>query len=263
MTDIHLVWSMSAAKSLRDAFGKDAVSCIKEYPAIGPLDDGRKRAAFFAHLAGEREADEDAFAIWEDLSHQFSTIPDLRIILWNSGNGADHVFMHMAAHFLAEADAEWLLVDVPPVDGYHSVALNRPELLLAAFPAAVAISQETLSGIRQVFPQIAADPSPLRFMNSEGKLCFGELSAYDDIICSFCRVDWKHAAFVLGSALRVADPLNQPDEMLLFSRLLHLVDSGMLEASGNMSEGIRTTYIRLAAHDDTALTQPRYSQPDQ
>lgn len=246
MTDLHLVWSWSAAGSLRGALRqKKNVMRADQAPDLGPLDDGRRRGAFFRELWGSvgNSTDEfgddffpaDAYSEWDAiLSAIAETTPD-RILIWTSDSGADYVFLRMAAHFLRDHQASLWQVRVNTGDHFRSVASVPGDTLVAFLPAATKIDVETARSYDAEFETMAANPSLLRMATANGQLTYHDLSVFDDAIVGFCSWEWRRVVHVVADTMGHADNLNPPGDILIFSRLLHLVRTGKLELEGEFT----------------------------
>ena len=260
MTDLHLLWSWSARGSLRAALRqKRNVMRADHAPDLGPLDDGRRRGTFFRELyasvgssveeMGEDFLPADAYAEWEAVKRAVAEMVPDRIVVWTSRSGADYVFLRMAVHFLHVLDRPLWRVQVETGDSFCAVAALPGEKLISFLPEAEEIDAETAARYTADFEAMAADPHMLRRTNAAGDLTYHDLTFYDDAIIGHCSFEWRKVIRVVGDTMGYADSLNPVGDVLIFSRLLHLVETGKLEmdAGGRSiySDGFRERRVRI------------------
>ena len=236
--DIHLVSSPSAAGTLRHAIDRRLLDgetwCADDRPEVGPLDDGRGRAAFWRMLLQDSAMEPDGpdrvdfFAPWQALRARLRGDGSGRVLIWASDSGSDQVLLRMACHFLGEA--QLVQVPVPPRDGLHAVALHDVDALLACLPRARALDRTVVTQWAHAFRQMAARPDTLRESDPDGVLVFRPLSAHDGLLLGACTEHWQDAARVVGGAMRGCDPRNPLGDTFLAWRLRRLVADGRLQA---------------------------------
>lgn len=243
MTDLHLVWSWSAAGSLRGALRqKKNVMRADQAPDLGPLDNGKRRGAFFRQLwasVGSSSGDfddnflpTDAYAEWDVIREAIVEMNPDRVLIWTSDSGADHVFLRMATHFLREAPARLWLASVATGDHFCSVGSFPGEALMSFLSAATEIDATIARKYVAEFETIAANPAPLRMATASGDLAYHDLSFFDQAILGYCSREWRRVVQVVGNTMGHADNLNPPGDILIFSRVIHLVETGRLELDG-------------------------------
>lgn len=253
MADAHLVWSPSAAGSLRQAFGRDVAVTIGNHPSpdLGPLDDGRRRTAFFRdlwHRAGYDPADlfpDDLFDPWREAAGQLAADPPHRVLVWTSASAADHVFLRMAAHFLPQSSL-WR-VPVPPRDGFNATGIHPAGSLPPLLANAVPLEPAEHARLADEFRTLAARPEPLRRLDANGALTFADISVHDAAILGHCPREWKKAAYAVGTAMMNVDEGNMLSDFFVLSRLHHLAESGLIEIDGDMNGGIHSFSLRRRA----------------
>ena len=240
MTDLHLVVSNSAAGSLRAAireFGLPGkVFSIMDALELGPLSDGRARAAFWRSLVVPDDSDElpcqardDAFAPWRDLRECVAAAKPRRILIWGSESGGDYVLLRMACHWLTAENVAMWRVPVSPQVELHSVAVHSPKTLAKFAPKAVLISPADVTAMAEEYPRIAARPELLRECDSRGRLLFRPITAHDDFILGLCPRTWTLAARVVGDVMSGSDPRNPLGYIFVASRLRHFIAIGLME----------------------------------
>ncbi len=247
MKEFHLSGSASAAGSMRVAFPRAHVFSIKGDCSLGPLDDGIARAAFWNTLYGEEHGFEDDcgepvtdyFAPWRELQSMFESTRDhgetYRIYIWHSASGAEYIFVRMACHWLADSGHHLYSVAVPALDGVHATAAWSPKQLKRQIVNAVPILPSVRRQWSQEFTAIAARPEMLRECDEAGLLHFREMHVHDDYLLTYCPAQWCKAAKVVGEANGHADPHWVNCNAFWNSRLLHLIDTGRVEAEGDLS----------------------------
>lgn len=243
MTDIHVVASDSAAGSLRAAVLGHGLSgevfCIADALNLGPLTDGRERVAFWRSLAAPGYSDEvlsqewdDAFAPWRELCQSVAADKPRRLLIWVSESGADYVLLRMACHWLSVSEVALWRVSVPPIDGFHAVAVHPPQALAAFAPKAMAIPREEVIDMAEEYGRIVARPELLRESDAQGRLLFRSIAAHDVFILNCCPYEWTPAARVVGEAMGRGDRRNAFGDMFVASRLQHLIATRLVEADG-------------------------------
>lgn len=259
MTDLHLVWSWSAKASLQAALRQRTnVMRADNAPDLGPLNDGRQRGTFFRELyqsvgmdtgeLGEEGLPTNAFSEWATIKEAIvDTNPD-RVLIWISDSGADHVFLRMASHFLGDCGTQLWQVQVKTGDHFCAVGSLPGETLLSFLPSARKIDSGSIKRYADEFDAMAANPHLLRMATPEGHLTHHDLSFFDDAILGYCSSEWRRTMHVVGDTMGHADNLNPPGDLLIFSRLLHLVRAGMLQLDGEFSsiyeDGFRRSCVR-------------------
>jgi hypothetical protein len=79
---------------------------------------------------------------------------------------------------------------------------------------------------------IAARTELLRECDGQGRLLLMPITAHDDLILSCCPYQWTPAARVVGEAMGRGDPRNPFGDMVVASRLQHLIATGLLDVEG-------------------------------
>ena len=254
MTDLHIASSFSAAGALKHAIRKrlltGEVFVINDIPGIGPLDDGKKRIEFLRGLAFDKENinwlshDIDAFAPWRQLQARLQEKPVDRLVIWAGSDGNDYVFIRMACHWLESVPVDVMLVQVPPLMGYHSIVVYSVEMLAPLINQAVLLSTAERNAMTREYTDIVSNPGLLRECDSNGVLQFKELAVYDSFILGMCNRRWKTAVRIIGEAMGHSDPRNSLGEAFVSSRLEHLIMGGQVEADGPRTS-MRTFRVRL------------------
>ncbi|MGF6924684.1 hypothetical protein QFZ48_000184 [Chitinophaga sp. W2I13] len=255
MADVHIVSSLSGGGILSWAVKKRTLTgevfAFNEIPGTGPLDDGAKRMAFLRSLNFNKEngnfwgGDSDSFARWRELQARLLAQPADRLVIWAGSDGNDYVFIRMACHWLERIPVNVMLVQAPPIVGYHSMAVYSFEELAPLINQAVLLPAAARSKLAREFEDIASRPELLRECDENGVLQFRELSAHDNLLLSHCDKRWKPAVRVIGQTIGFSDPRNSLGDGFVSSRLEHLIVNGQIEADG-VRTSMRTFRVRLA-----------------
>ena len=258
MTDLHVVTSPSAGGSLKYAVEHLGLSgdvhCIMDDLRLGPLANEKERFLFWQGLSNGYDDDaglamhgeNDVFAPWRTLRERVISGGPHRVLIWASGSGADHVFLRMACHRLADTMTTLMHVLVPPRDGLHAVAVHDPQSLAGFARDATVIPQGERRRLAAEFEAIANRPELLRECDGSGHLRFRELSFHDAFILENCSAEWRLAARVAGDVMGKSDPRNGMSDMFVHSRLQHLIDEALIESDGRR-QGLRNYRVRLAS----------------
>ncbi|SDE11327.1 DUF3658 domain-containing protein [Niabella drilacis] len=255
MTDLHLTSHPGTAGSLCWGIQKNKLAgdviVIEDTPGIGPLDDGKKRAAFLQSMGFEEYymhlgmVETDAFAPWLALQERLRQNPAGRLVLWAGSDANDYIFIRMACYWLRGIDVKIALIQVPPLWGHHSISAHSMPELVSMLHQAVPLNRAKRERFAKQFEQIAARPELLRECDENGVLRFKDLSVYDGDVLGYCSRRWKPAVRMVGEIMGRSDGRNPLGELFACSRLKHLVLSGDLEADGPLTS-MRTFRVRLA-----------------
>jgi hypothetical protein len=255
MMDLHIVSSFSAGGALKWAVTKQLLTgevfVISDIPGTGPLDDGQKRMAFLRGLSFGTEGAHwlgpgtDAFAPWLQLQAHLQEKPADRLVIWAGSDGNDYVFIRMACHWLERVPVNVILVQAPPIMGYHSLAVYSTEMLAPLISQAVLLNVAARSKLAGEYEDIVSHPGLLRECDEHGVLQLRELSVHDDLLLAMCSRRWKPAVRVIGQTMGHSDPRNSLGDAFVSSRLEHLIASGKIEADGPRIS-MRTFRVRLA-----------------
>lgn len=242
MTDLHIILSLSAAGTLKRAIEKKLLTgdvfTINDMPGVGPLDDGKKRTEFLRGLPFRETPiywlprDADVFEQWRQLQARLREKPVDRLIIWAGSDGNDYVFIRMACHWLERMPVNVMLVQAPPLLGYHSIAIRAVEELAPLISLAVSLNTAERNALAREYEDIVSHPGLLRECDADGVLQFKELDAHDSLILSFCSKRWQTAVRVIGQTMGFSDPRNSLGDAFISSRLEHLIVSGQVVADG-------------------------------
>lgn len=253
--DLHLTSHFTAAGTLQWAINKKElageVMGIADTLGIGPLDDGEKRAVYLRGMGfGEyytcQGMDEtDMFSPWVKLQERLRNSPVGRLVLWAGSDANDYIFVRMACYWLSTIDVKIVLVQVPPLCGYHSIGVYSRQELVPMLHHAVPLTKTMREQFARQFEEIASRPELLRECDENGVLQFKDLSVYDNNVLGYCSRRWKPAIRIVGETIGRSDGRNSLVELFVCSRLKHLILSRDLEVKGPLTS-IRDFQVRLA-----------------
>ena len=244
MQDIHVATCHSAAGTLRyaiDAFGLSGeVFLLDDELSLGPLDGCPARLAFLRDIflpvpmpraPAEPVAIADeacVFLRWRVL--QARCQQPVRVMLWISGNGADHVLLRMACHYLQGTRAVLWQIRVPPFKGGHeAVAAHPPEALARFATDAAPLSHEAVAQLAADYLTIAARPEPLRQCDTDGTLRYRPIDWHDPLVLACCPPAWTPANRVVGLAMSRCDPRQVMGDYFFAARLRALIQAGRVQ----------------------------------
>jgi Protein of unknown function len=134
-----------------------------------------------------------------------------------------------------------------------SLALLHPETIVGnqLVDRAEPLPQAAREHYREVWQQLRAENAPLRVVTGDG-LRSAPISFFDPLLLSCAAAEWQRAARVVGEAMG-KDEFFQAGDMILATRVLDLVELGLLEGRGNLMN-IRESEVRLARSSQGAGT---------
>jgi len=255
LRDVHFVWSMSAAYSLRKAVGDyDAVVVFGDDPSLGPLGNEAQREEFYRQFymdCGLRvPGDMSKKAIFspEKLKLIIQSHNAERVVIWTSNCGSDHIFLRMCVWYLQNAGVDLWCVTVPPkdniLDPFQSVALFQPEKLRPLIKTATRLDEKVQNQLKVEFESYISNPAPLRLLEANGSILFQELSYLDQHLLLQCSMKWQKAARVIGGAVGYFDPRNPMGDLIFLLRLRALIDAGRIDAQGDVERGMQHFEVR-------------------
>jgi hypothetical protein len=261
---LHILFTPSAAGDLRETLrhlGRDdRVICLFDCLSFGPINppDPAARQKWIEDelgYTGWEEVTDKSEAFWTDALSSSE-----RKIAWTSRRSAQEF-----AGFL-----EWLwrfgdgplevidLTDVSVVSGMRDGVVTKPHpavsvALLSTYQLlenglldrAVALTPTLRDRYRAQWRQLRIEDAPLRVLTPEG-LASAPLTFFDPTLLSYATPAWQKMAMVVAKALSEFwdTGLIQTGDLVLAARVRALVESGDLEARGDLSE-IRWCEVRL------------------
>jgi hypothetical protein len=97
---------------------------------------------------------------------------------------------------------------------------------------------------RDLWRRLRAENAPLRVLNADG-LVSAPITFFDSLLLSAATSQWQNAARVVGAALsKSRDDTVQTGDLVLVARMHALVELGLLEARGDLSN-VQQSDVRL------------------
>ncbi|VAW25038.1 hypothetical protein MNBD_ALPHA11-1962 [hydrothermal vent metagenome] len=253
--DVHFVWNMSAAYSLRKAVGDDdAVVVFGDDPSLGPVGNEALREEFFRQfyvkcgLSEPEDMPEKAIFSPQELKEIIKDKNGKRVVIWTSNCGNDHIFLRMCVWYMQNAGVDIWCVKVPPLDKilepFASVARFSPEKLRPLIKTAVQLDRYAKNQLKVEFEGYISNPSPLRILEASGSISFYELSHFDQHLLAECSLSWQKAARVIAGAMGYFYPQNPMGDLIFLFRLRALIDAGQIDARGDVERGMQHFEVR-------------------
>jgi hypothetical protein len=254
-SSLHIVFSPSARaslnKALHDAGRTDRVVCNFDNLALGPINspDSQTRLDWMEEelrCTGWEwvHAKEEAF--WKA-----ALAEEVRRVAWLSRRSAPE--------YCGFLEWLWRLGDLPceVIDLTMPIGNRRRAFLLLeaeeivsnrlwdrAVPLGVA-ARESHHGL---WRRLRAENAPLRVVGAEG-LRSAPITFFDQQLLSFTKPTWQKPARIIGEVIAEwvgppADPYFQAGDGILAARVFALVEAGVLEGRGDLTD-IRQSDVRL------------------
>jgi hypothetical protein len=252
---LHILFSAAAAGALRQALASiernDEVICLHDNLSVGPVDtlDPDMRLRW---LATACRLQTDEWNWFPDEVRQFwsRAVSDSRVrVLWFTRNSARELAGLVAfldrsgAGSFTVADGTDCKVRVKggsgsaesPILSLGELAPNQIQTLLDTDRP---LSAERLEAFRERWAALRSDGALLRVVLGAGELSSVPIEFFDDALLSACTCEWQRASRVIGTAMfsTVAGRLHAVDDLFLCSRLLALLERGLLEAREDTGE---------------------------
>jgi hypothetical protein len=261
---LHVAFGGSGAGSLRKAIEtagrKDEVIHLNDSLAFGPIDypDPQTREQWLERelgLTGYGWVTEEARIFWIKLMSDKKPK-----VLWTTRRSA--------ADYAGFLECVWRLGETPcsVVDLTDAVIMARrregepakpekalclwrlhPETILenGLLDKGQPLSGEMRTYYQDLWKRLRAENAPLRVVSAEG-IASTPIDYFDDFIRSCAISEWRKSARVIGEALgrEMESEYYQTGDMVLFSRLQKLVELGLLEGRGDLSN-MQGSEVRL------------------
>jgi hypothetical protein len=264
---LHVVFNPSAAAALRPALEKagrdDQVVALFDDLNFGPINppDPRIRAAWVdAHLgySGWEEMDEKNNNFWA-----WAVSSEGRRVVWVSKRSSQE-YAGFLEFVWRVGDGSCEIVDLTDVmisrrSGPSSLVSLSRAITLAILPPdqilenrLVERAEDLTPGMRSeyraLWRSLRADDSALRVADGRGGLTSAPISFFDDQLQRSATGEWRSAARIVGDILERfwSDAVVQTGDLVLVSRLRALVEAGVLESRGDLSN-VQVAEIRRAS----------------
>lgn len=250
----HITFSDSGRGTVRNALKETdcTVISLPDDLGVGPIQfyNIQKRIDFFNELCPEGEfagyADEMralSEQFWESVSEPYE-----KKVVWFSRRSvmeyAGFLQFLSRQHDLSRIEVVDLTDGIPGIDAemyggkpYRIVTdatgAMQPEWIVSALSTARPLRDDEAAYYCAVWARLQDENANLRTL-WRGQLYSAEDDFYDDLICSLVPDVWIYGARVVGEALgRLSDEYHQTGDNFIYSRLLHLVDTGRVRCRGN------------------------------
>jgi len=252
MTTLHIVFGMSAAKSLREALsltGKtDDVAAMCDDLSFGPINppDLTARATWVEDTLG--------YTDWIELG------PELEVFWSKALSGGYRPVVWVTRRSTTEfcGFLEWLrrsgergfeIVDLTETHVSTGMIDHREFAEQQLWDLAKPLSQDAISSYRETWERLRREDAPVRMLTPTG-LESAALDVFDDQLLGYVGEDWSKAAYAVGKFLAAwtfpdltPGELHQTGDVLPISRIAALIASGKLEGHGDPYE-LRNCTIR-------------------
>jgi uncharacterized protein DUF3658/uncharacterized protein DUF1835 len=258
---IHVVFTMSAAASIRQAFEqigrRERVIGLPDNLGFGPIDapNGVSRQEWVGHWLGYDwdEVVQMTALFWAEATSR-ETFP----VAWMSRGDAGE-YAGFLEFIWRMAGAPFRVVDATGVEVAQSH--GRPGSLVASClsllnPTQIvearlhdqqrALPSEEIAGYREKWRKLRAENAPIRVVDENG-LVSAPITHFDAVILSCVSDDWQKGARVAGTTMgKLMDtPFDRcPSDLILWARVCALGDDGILEIAGGQSE-MRGALVRI------------------
>jgi hypothetical protein len=262
---LHVSFGMSAAGTMRMALKMDGrndeVIGMPDSLSFGPIDyaDSKTRGKWVKDVVG---------CEWDDVieaTERFWNrvlIAEKPRVLWFSRCSAME-YTGFLESIWRLGDAPYTVNDItdlpivyrnnrreklPPHAG-ACVSLITHEVMLdnELFDKATPITAEQRRSFRMTWGKLRTENAPFRVVDANG-IISATLNCFDELIRSCVSQDWRKSARVIGEALSKdwESGYHQVGDLVLFARLRKLVELGIVESRGDLSD-MRQSEVRLAA----------------
>jgi hypothetical protein len=257
MGTLHIAPSDSAGGSLsqavQDAGRDDEVLAFRDDLSCGPIDSGEPsaRAVWWRQFYEASEAEAAFREFWERVA-----ATDHRLVVWFSRHAAIEL-----AFFLAWADRlEERTYDIIDVTGrrlpfrrrdgsaalsepVQSVSMVQPDALQSLLGKEQPITAQERDEARKHWRRLRNENAPFRIVAETG-LASASIDHFDPLLLAQTTSEWQTVVRVIGGTIGYnSEPYFQVGDLMLWARIVALVDGGRLVADGDPWD--RSSRIRL------------------
>ena len=247
---VHVVFSMSAAGSVRQAFSR--IGCSE--PVLGFPDDlsfgpinppsAHLRQAWVGNELGWdfEEVAKMADRFWAEATAT-AALP----VAWVSRRDATE-YCGFLEFVWRRGGSPFRVVDFAGLDytgrarmlAAESLSLLSPDEIVAArlLEQQKTLRPEEIDAFREIWRRLRHENAPLRVVDETG-LASAPIDRFDDAILSCASDDWQKGARLVGTTIEklIDHPPHQcPSDLVLWGRVRALGAAGVLEITGNPSE---------------------------
>jgi len=201
---------------------------------IGPLADDATRTGWWAPLrnmyldglANEIPGLEEQ---WRQIAPKLEAANE--IVIWSSDSADDQTHLRFAAAMLEKYSGRLSLVHVPTSQEMAGVSRFYPDTLAACAAQSVILGEAERDQLARDYRDRLWGSDGVRYQTDDG-LEVRNYSIFDQGILDACPVEFANPAKVIGVAMSRLDGRNWVDGMFLRWRLRHLVETGLVKATG-------------------------------
>lgn len=255
---LHLTFSPHGGATLQSALKKagrnDEVIALHDCLSFGPINssDYLERAGWV-----KTEFGADDFDRIIEASNNFwsKALSDQKYkVLWMSRRSAQEYsgFLECLWRLGRTSCAVVDLTDTTVIgrDGKSGLAICLPMMLenFILEQSILDLAQPLKQGDREfyhgVWKHLRSENAPFRVVGING-ISSAPITCFDNLIFSCAKDQWQKSARIIGEALAkdMDDEYYQTGDLVLFARLRNLVERGVLEGRGDMSE-MRASEVR-------------------
>jgi hypothetical protein len=242
---LHILFSAAGAGALRQALARnncsDEVICLHDDLSFGPIDslDPDTRIRWLSRVCRLTPADWSWFADDSRMFWSHASTTAGRRVVWSTRTSARE-FAGFLAYLDELGDRPFTMIDgtnltVPVQGGREDESLmSFGELGSARMYSLLntdrPLGTEQIMAFRARWATLREEGALLRVV-AGSDLTSVPLDFFDQALLSVCNLDWQRAIRVIATAMfsNVAGRLHAVDEMLLCSRVMALIESGLLE----------------------------------
>ena len=270
----HITFSDSGRGAVRHALqGTDCtVISLPDDLGLGPIHPycSETRIDYFRNLCPEDEfvgyADDMkslSETFWRSVSEQY----EKRVVWFSRRSVMEYTgFLEFLSRQNDLSGIEVVdLTDGVPGDGAEmyggepyrivtdAIGAMRPEWIAAAYRTSRPLQDDEVAYYSAIWARLQEENTNLRTL-WRGQLYSVEESLYDGPIFSLVPDFWRPAARVVGEALgTLSDEYHQTGDLFIYSRLLHLVDMGIVECRGDR-KAMRFLEVRRNSPDSQIIS---------
>ena len=262
MSKTHVAFGDSAGGSLRQAVrlvnADDEVVAFSDCLSFGPIDypDSHARGAWAKSeldLAGYDRVVEHSALFWKKVLHA-----DTRLVLWVSRRSAMEYTGFLECLWRLGA-APVSVVDVTDMNiQCHARRTDRIYFALSVsvlpahdivendlFNCSKPLTEEQRRHYHGVWRRLREENAPFRVVDANG-ISSAPITYFDELIRSCVSTEWRKCARVIGEMLTKEweSGLVQVGDGVLFGRLQKMVQQGIFESQGDMTQ-MRFSEVRL------------------
>ncbi|MEQ1811750.1 MAG: DUF3658 domain-containing protein [Terricaulis sp.] len=238
MQRAHLAPGMAArglvTQACRDhGLGGDAYA-VDDNLDIGPLADDAARTAWWApvrnmYLDGLAAEIPGLDEQWREIAPMLEAANE--IVIWSSDSADDQTHLRFAAAMLEKYSGPLSLVHVPTSQEMAGVSRFYPDTLAACAAQSVILGEAERDALARDYRDRLWGSDGVRYQTDHG-LEVRDYSIFDQEILDACPTEFANPAKVIGLAMSRLDGRNWVGDMFLRWRLRHLVDTGLVKATG-------------------------------